>query len=148
MGHIIYSIFFSQKWNFANQKRVQTSFSCKNLIQTNNLMTILQVAFQFYQLQILSLGILWRLEVHQSCCILHLCLKLRLSTFSVKLPFLPTLAVGDKIPADMRMVEMLSSHVRVDQAILTGTYFTFLLGTNFTLMSRLINYLLKNNLQC
>ncbi|CAA6667467.1 unnamed protein product [Spirodela intermedia] len=28
--------------------------------------------------------------------------------------------VGDKIPADMRMVEMLSSHLRVDQAILTG----------------------------
>lgn len=29
-------------------------------------------------------------------------------------------AVGCKIPADMRMIEMLSDHLRVDQAILTG----------------------------
>jgi len=28
--------------------------------------------------------------------------------------------VGCKIPADMRMIEMLSNQVRVDQAILTG----------------------------
>ncbi|KAF3773711.1 Calcium-transporting ATPase 3, partial [Nymphaea thermarum] len=31
--------------------------------------------------------------------------------------------VGCKVPADMRMIEMLSSHFRVDQAILTGTCF-------------------------
>lgn len=29
-------------------------------------------------------------------------------------------SVGDKIPADLRMIEMLSDHLRVDQAILTG----------------------------
>lgn len=29
--------------------------------------------------------------------------------------------VGCKIPADMRMIEILSDHLRVDQAILTGT---------------------------
>jgi len=28
--------------------------------------------------------------------------------------------VGCKIPADMRMIEILSDHLRVDQAILTG----------------------------
>lgn len=30
--------------------------------------------------------------------------------------------VGCKIPADMRMIEMLSNQLRVDQAILTGNY--------------------------
>lgn len=29
--------------------------------------------------------------------------------------------MGCKIPADMRMIEMLSNQLRVDQAILTGT---------------------------
>lgn len=30
--------------------------------------------------------------------------------------------VGCKIPADMRMIEMLSTQLRVDQAILTGMF--------------------------
>lgn len=29
--------------------------------------------------------------------------------------------MGCKVPADMRMIEMLSNQLRVDQAILTGT---------------------------
>lgn len=33
--------------------------------------------------------------------------------------------VGCKIPADMRMIEMLSNQLRVDQAILTGIFFFF-----------------------
>lgn len=32
----------------------------------------------------------------------------------------PTSAVGCQIPADMRVIELLSSQLRVDQAILTG----------------------------
>jgi hypothetical protein len=32
----------------------------------------------------------------------------------------PASAVGCQIPADMRVVELLSSQLRVDQAILTG----------------------------
>lgn len=31
--------------------------------------------------------------------------------------------MGCKIPADMRMIEMLTSQLRVDQAILTGIFF-------------------------
>lgn len=34
--------------------------------------------------------------------------------------------VGCQIPADMRMVEMLSDHLRVDQAILTGNFSIYL----------------------
>lgn len=35
--------------------------------------------------------------------------------------------VGCKIPADMRMIEMLSNQLRVDQAILTGISFVYLI---------------------
>lgn len=34
--------------------------------------------------------------------------------------------MGCKIPADLRMVEMLSNQLRVDQAILTGTLAIFI----------------------
>ena len=34
-------------------------------------------------------------------------------------------SVGDKVPADIRIIRILSTTIRIDQAILTGILFTF-----------------------
>ena len=46
--------------------------------------------------------------------------------------------MGCKIPADMRMIEMLSNQLRVDQAILTGTSVS---GSNFIVLLDLYHLL-------
>lgn len=78
----------------------------------------MQVVFPYFLQLNLFLGILWKFLVSWLYCLqLNIC---KLEELLVDSVLAVNQIVGGKIPADMRMIEMLSNQVRVDQAILTG----------------------------